>query len=341
MVQLFALFFRTKQNHTLVFFRLGLPRLHRPTKIQTVVRNFPQLLSSYLQTHHCIRAFRISDDCDPTVINKFRISNCIRGIGPDIRWCGNEDGVAGNINWNLLDTVGFTRGAGAPSQDTLNNGNINGKNWMPAECDVSIRPGWFFHEEENEKVKTPEQLFNLYLKSVGRGANFLLNVPADKNGLFTSYDSLTLVEFKKLRDENFKTSLVKQKGVSIATAQSSEEIKVLTDNNLQSYISLGDDYKNNFVEIKFDKPTEVNCVVLQEPIQMGQRVKNFTIRTTNENGSNFEIKKYTLGHKRIVTFPLQTAKSVRIYVTDAKTTPLIGEIDAYKSAEFLTEKKLV
>ncbi len=65
----------------------------------------------------------------------------------------------------------------------LNQGNINGKNWIPAECDVSIRPGWFYHKEEDDKVKTPEQLFELYLKSVGRGANLLLNIPPDRRGL--------------------------------------------------------------------------------------------------------------------------------------------------------------
>ena len=68
-------------------------------------------------------------------------------IGPDIRWCGNENGIAGETNWNLLDTAGFTRGMGAPPAKSLNEGDINGKNWIPAECDVSIRPGWFYHKE--------------------------------------------------------------------------------------------------------------------------------------------------------------------------------------------------
>ena len=79
-------------------------------------------------------------------------------IGPDIRWAGNENGIAGITNWNLLDTAGFHRGQGAPPNDTLNQGNINGKNWIPAECDVSIRPGWFYHAGEDSLVKSPEQL---------------------------------------------------------------------------------------------------------------------------------------------------------------------------------------
>ncbi len=85
-------------------------------------------------------------------------------IGPDIRWVGNEKGIAGKTNWNLLDTAGFTRGEGSPHVDTLNKGNEIGGNWIPAECDVSIRPGWFYHAEEDDKVKSPKQLFDLYFK---------------------------------------------------------------------------------------------------------------------------------------------------------------------------------
>src|SRR5678816_1960164 len=131
-------------------------------------------------------------------------------VGPDVRWCGNEKGIAGETNWNLLDTAGFTPGAGAPPVDTLNHGNLNGKNWIPAECDVSIRPGWFYHKEEDEKVKTPEQLFQLYLKSVGRGANLLLNVPPDRRGMINEKDSAALVGFKHLREESFGENLLKE-----------------------------------------------------------------------------------------------------------------------------------
>ena len=127
-------------------------------------------------------------------------------VGPDIRWCGNEKGIVGETNSNLLDTVGFTPGAGAPPVDTLNRGNVNGKVWIPAECDVSIRPGWFYHQEEDGKVKTPDDLFQLYLKSVGRGANLLLNVPPDRTGRINEKDSIALVEFKKLKDGGFRNN---------------------------------------------------------------------------------------------------------------------------------------
>jgi len=235
-------------------------------------------------------------------------------IGPDIRWVGNENGVAGSSNWALLDTAGFKRGAGAPPTDTLNRGNVNGKIWIPAECDVSIRPGWFYHQQEDSAVKTPEQLFRLYLKSVGRGANLLLNVPPDRRGRFTSFDSAALVGFKQLRDESFRTSLTKQPGVKISK------------------------YKDGYIDIQFPQATATNCILLQEPIRMGQRVKSFVIQIMHEDGTSFGIPGTTIGHKRILTFPRQLAKSLRIRVTDAKATPLISEADAYLIREDLVEK---
>lgn len=259
-------------------------------------------------------------------------------IGPDIRWVGNEKGIAGDTNWNKLDTAGFSRGEGAPSVTVLNQGNEDGKNWIPAECDVSIRPGWFYHQNEDEKVKTPEALFDLYLKSVGRGATFLLNVPPDRRGLFTAYDSAALAGFKKLRDDNFAKSLIKQTGTSVLTSLSASNTAALSDENYQTYISLGNEYKSNYIEIKFEQPTPLNCVLLQEPVQLGQRIKQFTIQVTGKDGSTYEMKKSTIGYKRLVTFPSQSALRLRIYVTEAKATPLISEIAVFHINESLVEK---
>src|SRR5207248_2061616 len=133
-------------------------------------------------------------------------------IGPDIRWVGNEEGLAGETNWNLLDTAGFGRGAAAPPVDSLNRGNELGARWIPAECDVSIRPGWFYHSAEDTAVKTPEQLMKLYLESVGRGANLLLNVPPDTRGLIHGEDSASLMGFKKLRDEFYRDKVWSENG---------------------------------------------------------------------------------------------------------------------------------
>eukprot|EP01136_Pigoraptor_vietnamica_P045540 Opistho-1_new@23615 len=135
-------------------------------------------------------------------------------IGPGARWCGNENGTINNTNWNLLDTAGFKRGHGGPPTDTLNRGNVNGKHWIPAEADVSIRPGWFYHAKEDNKVKSPETLFTLYLQSVGNGGNFLLNVPPDRTGRIHPADSAALVGFGKLRTAAFSKDLLQNASIS-------------------------------------------------------------------------------------------------------------------------------
>src|SRR5881396_3597605 len=125
--------------------------------------------------------------------------------GPDIRWVGNERGIAGETCWATSNRQDFVPGRADVAR--LNRGDRPGTHWVPAECDVSIRPGWFYHKHEDEQVKTPGQLFILYLKSVGRGANLLLNVPADRRGLINGNDSAALAGFKKLRDKSFNNNL--------------------------------------------------------------------------------------------------------------------------------------
>ena len=259
-------------------------------------------------------------------------------IGPDIRWVGNENGVAGKTNWNLLDTAGYSRGAGAPPTDSLNRGNEYGVNWIPAECDVSIRKGWFYHQTEDGTVKSPEELFNLYLQSVGRGANLLLNVPPNREGLFSPVDSAALAGFKKLRDISFAHPLLSQSGITFSAKQPGADMRLLADGDSQSFVSLGKDYRNNFLEIRLSAETAINCIVLQEPLQMGQRISRFSIRGTSANGIVFETEGTTIGHKRILTFPRQKVTSLRLLVLDAKAEPLISEINAFLIPENLVEK---
>ena len=232
-------------------------------------------------------------------------------IGPDARWVGNENGIAGDPNWNTLDTAGFKRGAGAPPTDTLNHGNVNGKVWIPAECDVSIRPGWFYHKEEDDKVKTPDQLFQLYLKSVGRGANLILNVPPDRQGLINKHDSVALMGFEELRNESFTKDVAEKK---------------FTNASLLYTINL-------------TKPQKVNCIVLEEDIATGQKIKSFTVQLQLKNNTVKEIYANTVGKKRILTFPSTEADSFTIKINEAKALPLLGTISAYAIDEELVESK--
>jgi len=255
-------------------------------------------------------------------------------IGPDCRWVGNENGIAGTTNWGNLDTVGFKRGYGSPPMDTLNQGNMNGKYFMPAECDVSIRPGWFYHENENNKVKNPEQLFDLYLKNVGRGANFLLNVPPDRKGLFSAPDSISLVGFKKLKDKAFNNDLAKGARVIIErTAIAVENQLYFAENQKLSHII------DSVIWVKFNDLKTINCIVIKEDLTKGQLIKKCELKFFNNQELVKTLKLTTIGHKRIVTFPEETITDIKITITDAKANPTITEVQVFKIPEELIEKE--
>lgn len=261
-------------------------------------------------------------------------------IGPDIRWCGNEKGIAGITNWNTLDTAGFTRGAGGPSPDSLNTGNVNGKNWIPAECDVSIRPGWFYHKEEDVKVKTANQLFNLYLKSVGRGANLLLNVPPDRRGLIASPDSAALHEFFVKRTKAFSENLFKysntyhlyhgllKKATSLSDGKNKTSEKI-TETLFQS---VGVELKN-----KVDK--QVNCVVVKEDISKGQHCRKFKLLLFNSKDELVkEIYGTSIGNKRVFTFSTIAINTIELTIEEQVGNTYISEIEGYQIDESLIEK---
>ena len=224
-------------------------------------------------------------------------------IGPHIRWVGNENGLINETNWNLLDTAGFKRGEGAPANDTLNRGNFNGKNWMGAEADVSIRKGWFYHEEEDSTVKSGKTLFNLYLNSVGHGGNLLLNVPPNRKGLIAPQDSAALMDFRKIREAAFKTNLFKN--------------AVIKNNK-------------NEIEICLTTPVTINSIQLQEQIKFGQRVIRFEIYAGDKEADMKKIAgSTTIGRKKIIQFPTTTAKCFKVKIIETKATPIMGAVAGY------------
>ena len=258
-------------------------------------------------------------------------------IGPDIRWVGNESGIAGATNWNTLDTDGFEPGAKAPSTDTLNTGNRFGKYWIPAECDVSIRPGWFYHKEEDEKVKNPEALFNLYLKSVGRGATFLLNVPPDGRGKFHANDSLALVGFHKLLKENFSKDLAAGAPAKIVKANgSSKPVKLHTNGDVISPANMA---VNDALQVTFKNTISANCVILGELISKGQNIARGKIMLLKGNEMVDEIPFTTIGRKRILTFQTTAFDGLKIIVEDANATSMISGLSVYRIDDMLLEKQ--
>jgi alpha-L-fucosidase len=222
-------------------------------------------------------------------------------IGPDCRWVGNEQGIAGITNWGNLDTAGFKRGEGAPPPDSLTFGNVNGSHWIPAECDVSIRPGWFYHKEENQKVKSPGQLFDLYLKSVGRGANLLLNVPPNDRGLISSYDSTAVIQFKKLVDASFAKSIEEKKFTSRAT----------------------------FYKLPLKQAATINSIWLKEGLKKGQRISAFTVLLKYHSTIVKLVPGTTIGTHRIITFPSCKIDEIEVKINSSKAKPLFSRLAVY------------
>ena len=181
---------------------------------------------------------------------------------------------------------------------------------------VSV-PAGFIIKNEDDKVKTPEQLFDLYLKSVGRGANLLLNVPPDRRGLINENDSASLVNFKKLLERSFKTNLVRDARGEVHYKGGIYNQDKFMDGKEDTYETLPE-YENGSFWIKFNHVKKINCIVIKEAIDNGQQIKSLHLSLINGAQVEKEIQLTTIGHKRIITFPADDISAIRIIIKSAK-----------------------
>lgn len=251
--------------------------------------------------------------------------------GPDLRWVGNERGVAGETNWNTITPD--TLFAGKPDiENLLNTGSENGTKWIPAEVDVSIRKGWFYHAEEDTLVKTPQQLLNIYLTSVGRGSTLLLNVPPDRRGLFHEKDVAALQGFRKLLDSEFKTNLARHavaKASHFRGRNATFAASKVNDGNEETYWATDDGVTTGTLEISMNQKKTVKYIVLQEYIKLGQRVKAFTVAVWSNGGWQTAVNGTTVGYKRILKIDPVVTDKVRITINDSKACPVLSNVALY------------
>jgi alpha-L-fucosidase len=251
--------------------------------------------------------------------------------GPGVRWVGNERGIAGETNWNTITPDTLFAGKGG-IEKLLNEGDENGTAWIPAEVDVSIRPGWFYHAKEDTLVKSGERLFEIYLTSVGRGSTLLLNIPPDRRGLIHENDLRALKDWKDLLDKEFKTNYASEAKTKASNHRGDLDIFAsnnATDGNRETYWATDDGITNASIEVRLDDTRTVKYIVVQEYIKLGQRVKSFTVDAW-VNGSWTPLANgTTIGYKRILRVePIETNK-IRISITDAKACPLISNVEVY------------
>lgn len=214
----------------------------------------------------------------------------------------------------------------------LNTGDAKGKNWVPAEVDVSIRPGWFYHAKEDNLVKTPEKLFEIYLSSVGRGSNLLLNVPPDRTGQFHANDVSSLQSFASILKKELGKNLAEKaivKASSYRRKAISYSAKNLTDGNKDTYWATNNDVKTAQLEINLGSKQTVKYILLQEYIQLGQRVKAFNIDVWKDGNWQAVATETTIGYKRIVKISPEQTDKIRVNILDSRACPVLSNIEVY------------
>jgi len=255
--------------------------------------------------------------------------------GPDVRWVGNEHGFAYETTWsNLMRDSVY---AGMPEfSEKWATGQENGTHWVPAESDVSIRPGWYYHAYEDHKVKTLPQLMEIYYNSIGRNSSMLINFPVDRRGLIHENDEAAILKLAEKVKEDFAVNLVSQAVVSASVERGSDYIaENVQDSDYETYWSVPDGQKTGSLEINFGKPTIFNRLLIQEYVVLGQRIKAFSLEK-EVNGTWEEIiEATTVGHKRILRFPDTEAQKIRVNFLDSKDVPVIAEVGIYHAPKLL------
>ena len=271
---------------------------------------------------------------------------CINVCGPDVRWCGNEAGHTRKSEWSVVpartrDTEKIAENSQQEDNDKFRQRKISARDadlgsreileneseliWYPAEVNTSIRPGWFWHKSENDKVRPLDELINIYYNSVGANSTFLLNIPPTNEGLFHKNDVKRLAEIGEYLSKAFAENIISQAYVSYNG--SDIKSKILADSYDDFFIA---DTVTAVITVKWDASESIGNIILKENITKSQRVEHFEIEALI-NGSFKKIYENTvIGYKRIIRLDKIKTDCLRINITDSRTEPTISFIGIYK-----------
>lgn len=243
--------------------------------------------------------------------------------GPDIRWVGNERGIAGFTNWCRQRPEGLVPG-GVADLARLAHGDPDGTVWRPSECDVSIRPGWFWHAAE--KPKTGEQLFNLWLASVGHGSSLLLNLTPDRRGLIPQADVLELADFRRRVDGFTARNLALGSTVSVDHPGQGDPAALVSGDREGWWAA-----SQPTAIIQLDLPAEatIGGIRIEEAIRFGQRVEAFAVDFEYGNAWTECARGTTIGAQRIVRLPPAHTRRIRVRILASQAPPVIARVAIY------------
>ena len=260
-------------------------------------------------------------------------------VGPDVRWVGNERGIAGDPCWATFDPVGEDGGPASPGNVRTaesTSGQRHASKWLPAECDVSIRPGWFWHEAENAKVKTPAQLTSLYYQSVGRGATLLLNVPPNRDGLLSAEDVASLKGFGSYLKGTFGQNLAAHAKTDATHVRGNDKLygpAHLLDGHPDTYWATDDSVTSADVTFDLGHAVKFQVIRLKEAISLGQRIDAFTVERWQGDSWVPVASSTSIGPRRLIRLDAPIiATRLRLRITQASASPALREFAVFSEA---------
>jgi alpha-L-fucosidase len=284
------------------------------------------------------------------LIRKLQPNAVIAVSGPDIRWVGTESGYGRKTEWSVVPGSATNEDAvAASSQQNMVDGafiphdqmgddlgsrekikNASSLIWYPSEVDVSIRKGWFYNKKDDEGIKSPDKLVDIYFNSVGLNSLLLLNVPPNKQGLITDYDIKSLKGMRYILDETFKKNFASGAKITASSEDKSNKAKNILDDKYESYWTTAKNDSAASLEITLSKEQTFNCAMLQENILKGQRVEKYHIEFWNGKEWVTFASGSTIGYKRLFRFPEIIAKKVRVVIEESRLNPAIASFGLYK-----------
>lgn len=262
-------------------------------------------------------------------------------VGPDVRWVGNEDGKAGETCWETYTPhapdAGKEPGNGYTKDHEGTEGHRDGKYWMPADCDVALRPGWFYHKSQDDKVKSPDTLLSLYYQSVGRGGCLDLGLSPDRRGLLNDNDVKSLQEFGKIVKETFAVNLAKGASVKASNVRGGNKEKFgpqhLLDNDRYSYWATDDKVTTPELVIDLHRTATFNVIRLRENIKLGQRIEAVAVDAFRDGEWEQIAAATSIGGNRLIRLPKDlTTNKVRLRITKSPVCIALSDFGLYKEA---------
>jgi len=277
------------------------------------------------------------------VIRELQPDAVIAIMGPDVRWVGTESGYGRKTEWSVLpvqlndqdrDAGDSHRevvdGAFIPKDMTIEDLGSREKIktasaliWYPSEVDVSIRPGWFYHQGQDTQVKTPEKLLDIYFSSVGRNSLLLLNIPPDTRGLIHENDIAVLKEWRNALDAIFKVNHAEGALVNASSTHKGHLPQNTIDGDKSTYWTTEEDVESAALEYQLDGEKTFDVLMLQENIRVGQRVEQFYLEVWIDEQWEKVAEGTTVGYKRLLRFPAVTTNKVRLVIVESRTSPTI------------------